>query len=248
MAALFNTFIYEPIYNALAFIVSVMPGGDVGVAIVLLTVFIKFILFPLSLSAVRTQAMMREIDPELKRIREEFKDNKEEVAKRTMALLKDKKVNPFASIFLILIQLPIILGLYFVFLSEGGGGGFDPSVLYSFIHLPESVSFMFLGSIDLTGKSISLAVLVAATQFYNARLMMPVTPQGDEGSLQHDLAKSMHLQMRYVFPVVMGVVAYVISAAIALYFLVSNLFQMFQELYVKRNQQTLQGAPGDENK
>lgn len=247
MAALFNTFIYEPIYNALAFIVSVIPGSDIGIAIILLTVLIKLVLFPLSLIAVRTQALMREIDPELKHIREEFKDNKEETARRTMALLKDKKVNPFASIFLILIQLPIILGLYFVFLSEGAGGGFDPAVLYSFIDLPRDASFMFLGFIDLTGKSVSLAVLVAATQFYNARLMMPTTPQGDAGSLQHDLAKSMHVQMRYVFPIVMGVVAYVISAAIALYFLVSNLFQLFQELYVKHNQRALKEKKIDEN-
>jgi len=236
MVGLFNTFIYEPIYNALAFIVSVVPAGDIGIAIILLTAIIKFALFPLSLKAVRTQALMREIDPELKRIRDELKDNKEELARQTMALFKDKKINPFASFFLILIQLPIILGLYFVFLNEGGAGGFDPNLIYSFISVPENVNFMFLGFVDLAGKSISLAVLVAITQFINARLMMPVAPQGEEGSLQGDLAKSMHLQMRYVFPIVMGGIAYAISAAIALYFLVSNLFQLFQELYVKQTQ------------
>jgi len=233
MAGLFDTFIYEPMYNALAFLVAVIPGGDVGVAIILLTVLIKFALFPLSLAAVRTQALMREVDPELKRIRKEFENNKEELARRTMALLKEKRVNPLASVFLILIQIPIILGLYFVFRLEGAGGGFDPSVLYSFIALPGNASFMFLGLIDLTGKSASLAVIVAITQFINARLMMPNTPEGEAGSFQHDLAKSMHLQMRYVLPVVMGFVAYAISAAIALYFLISNLFQLFQELYVK---------------
>ena len=236
MADLFTSFIYEPIYNGLALIVTTIPGGDVGIAIVILTVLIKLALFPLSLVAVRTQVVMREIDPELKRIKKQFENNREELARRTMALLKEKKVNPFASIFLILIQIPIILGLYFVFRLEGAGGGFDPAVLYSFVSLPTNASFMFLGLIDLTGRNIFLAVVVAITQFYNARLMMPAAPQGKEGSLQHDLAKSMHLQMRYVLPIIMGLVAYFISAAIALYFLVSNLFQLFQELYVKRTQ------------
>lgn len=236
MSALFHSFIYEPIYNALAFLVAVIPGGDVGVAIIILTLGIKFALFPLSLAAVKTQASMRDIDPELKRIRKEFEHNKEESARQTMALLKEKKVNPFASIFLVLIQIPIILGLYFVFRLEGGGGGFDPTLLYAFTPFPSTASFVFLGLVNLTGQSLILAALVAATQFYAARLMVPA-PVGEEGSLSHDLAKSMHVQMRYVLPIVMGVVSYVISAAIALYFLISNLFQIFQELYVKRQRE-----------
>lgn len=230
---LFDSVIYNPLYNTLAFLVGVVPGGDVGVAIIALTLLIKVVLFPLSIVAIKTQVAMREIDPELKALKKEYKDDREALAKKTMALLKDKKVNPFASIFLILIQLPIIFGLYFVFLSEAGGASFDIARLYSFVVNPEVVSFSFLGVIDLTGRNILLALIVAVTQFINARLMMPTAPQGEEGSMQHDLAKSMHIQMRYVFPIIMGAVAYAISAAIALYFVVSNLFALFQELYVK---------------
>lgn len=235
MKELFDTLIYEPIYNALAFIVNIVPGGDIGIAIIILTLLIKFALFPLSLAAVRSQAAMQEIDPELKRIRKKFENDREESAKRTMALLKEKKVNPFVSIFLVLIQLPVILGLYFVFALEGAGGGFDPGLLYPFIPLPDSPSFIFLGSVDLAAPSMALAALVAISQFVNARIMQLPPPSGEAGTLSHDLSKSLQLQMKYVFPVVMGFVAYVISAAIALYFLVSNLFQLFQELYVKHN-------------
>lgn len=234
ISSLFNVIIYEPIYNALAALVSFVPGGDVGIAIIILTLIIKLILFPLSLKALRTQAAMRDIDPELKKIKKDYENNKEEQAKRTMALLKEKKVNPFASIFLVLIQLPIIFGLYFVFRLEGAGASFDPNLLYPFIANPEMVSFVFLGLITLTGQNITLAVLVAITQYINAQLMQIPEPQGKAGSLQHDLTKSMHVQMRYVLPLVMGFVAYFISAAIALYFLVSNLFQLFQEIYIRR--------------
>lgn len=234
LGELFNTFIYDPIYNSLAFLVSIVPGGDVGVAIILLTVAIKLFLFPLSLVAIKTQLVMREIDPELKRLRKDLKEKPEELAKKTLTLFKENKINPFASIFLILIQLPVIVGLYFVFLHEGSGAGFDPALLYSFITAPTPVSFSFLGLIDLTGRSAVLAVLVAISQFAVSRMMMPNAP-GNDGtqSFQNDLARSMHVQMRYVFPFVMGGIAYAISAAVALYFLVSNVFALGQEIYVR---------------
>ncbi|PIR85073.1 hypothetical protein COU15_02775 [Candidatus Kaiserbacteria bacterium CG10_big_fil_rev_8_21_14_0_10_45_20] len=231
---LFSTFIYQPIYNALVFLVGVVPGGDVGIAIIILTILIKLILFPLSKKAIQTQIVMREIDPELKQLREDFKDNKEELARKTMALFKDKKINPFASIFLILIQLPIIFGLYFVFFNEGKDGGFDGSLLYNFISIPEVFSFSFMGIIELTGKSIVLALIVAITQYYIARLMSPKAPETKGTSLKDDFQRSMHLQMRYVFPVIIGLVAYFISAAVALYLAVSNLFALGQEIMVKR--------------
>jgi YidC/Oxa1 family membrane protein insertase len=238
MQNLFSTVIYDPIYNALAFLVGVVPGGDIGIAIIILTIVIRLILYPLSAKAVKTQIAMREIDPELKRLREELKDSREELARKTMALFKQRKVNPFASIFLILIQLPIIIGLYFVFLHEGQGLGFDPEVLYAFISVPTEASPLFLGLVDLTGKSIVLAVIVGMTQFINARVMMPAQPPSKGASFGEDFQRSMQLQMRYVFPVVIGVIAYFISAAVALYFLTSNLFSLAQELWIKRHRTT----------
>lgn len=238
MASLFHTAVYQPIYNALAFIIGIVPGGDVGVAIIIITLLVRFVLFPLSLTAIKTQISMRAIDPELKALRVELKDNKEELARRTMALFKENNINPFASFLLIFIQLPIIIGLYTVLRSETKIVSFDPSVLYSFVHVPTHASLLFLNVIDLAGKSILLAVAVAATQFIYARLMTPALAtkdtSGKQASFQDDLTKSMHLQMRYVFPIVMGAVAYFASSAIALYFLVGNLFSVGQELFVRR--------------
>lgn len=232
----FHSVIYLPIYNALAFLVGAIPGADVGIAIVILTILIKLALFPLSFVSIKTQIVMREINPKLKKLQKELKDNREELAKKTMELFKENKVNPFSSILLVIVQIPIVLGLYFVFLGEGSGAGFDPSLLYSFIQLPTDASFSFLGIFNLTGRSIVLATLVGITQFFVSRLMMPKVPENPDGeqTFANDLAKSMHIQMRYVFPFVIGIIAYVISGAIALYFLVSNLFALGQELYVKK--------------
>lgn len=237
MAAFFHSAVYQPIYNALAFLISAVPGGDVGVAIVLLTVVVRLVLFPLSMSAIRTQMSMRRIEPALRALREKFKDKKDELARQTMQLFKDNKINPFSSFLFILVQLPIIIGLYLVLEHETKVVSFDPSILYSFVQVPAHASLTFLGILDLTGKSMLLALIVAVTQYIYSKLMSPPPPKKEQGkvaSFQDDLARSMHIQMRYVFPVVIGVVAYVASAAIALYFVVSNLFSIGQELAVRR--------------
>lgn len=235
--SLFHQFVFQPIYNTLALLISVIPGGDVGFAIIAITLLVRLVLFPLSVSAIKTQIAMRGIEPELKTLREKLKDNKEELARQTMAIFKVNKINPFASFFFILLQFPIIIGLYAVLTSESKFVSFDPAVLYSFVQAPAEASLVFLGFIDLAEKSIILALIVAITQYIYARLMVLPQPEKKEGgkpSFQEDFAKSMNLQMRYVFPVLLGVIAYATSAAIALYFVVSNLFSIGQELAIRR--------------
>lgn len=225
----FTNFIYIPIYNALAFLVSAIPGGDVGVAIILITIVVKVVLFPLAVKASHTQIAMRALEPELRALRERYKNNNQDLALKTLALYKEKKVNPFASILVVLIQLPVIFGLYWVIWKERSGI-FDTALLYSFVTPPDVVSFAFLGLIPIGVGSIGLAVLAGITQYYLSRLMMPTAPVSTGKSFQDDLATSMHLQMRYVFPVLLGVIAYVATAAIALYFITSNIFGIIQEL------------------
>lgn len=240
MAALFHTAIYEPIYNALAFIVSVVPGGDIGIGIIVITIIVRIILFPLSLSAIKSQIAMKRIDPALKEIREKYKDDKEAVGRKTMELFKENKINPLAGFLLILIQLPVIIGLYTVLQAEAKQVSFDPSFLYPFVHVPAQTSLLFLGILDLAGKSLLLAVIVAITQFIYARLLAPAktatAPKSPDKkpSFQEDFASSMQLQMQYVFPLLIGGIAYFTSSAIALYFVASNVFSILQELVVQK--------------
>ena len=235
ISELFDAFIYDPLYNALAFIVGVIPGGDIGIAIVLLTVLVRILLFPISAGATRTQMEMQELNPQLTELKEKLKNNREELAKKTMELFKERKVNPFASIILVLIQIPIILGLYFVFRNEGVAGSFDPTLLYSFVSLPAEVSSLFLGLIDLTEKSLVLAVLVGVSQLFYSLLTVPAAPPKPTGnSFRDDMARSMNIQMRYVLPVVFGFIAYAISAAVALYFVASNIFGIVQTYAMKK--------------
>ncbi|MFT5280795.1 MAG: YidC/Oxa1 family membrane protein insertase [Flavobacteriaceae bacterium] len=240
MIALWNTLFYDPIYNTLVFFIDVIPGGMVALAVILLTVLIKFILSPLTRKAIVSQVRLKTLQPELKRINELYKDNKEEKAKKTFELYKERKINPFSGCLPILIQIPIIFGLYYVFLR---GLDFSPDTLYSFISIPTDVSFQFLGLGDIREKSIIWALLAGASQFlhtYHSVSMKSskedVKDRSVQGkpSFQEQLGETMKVQMKYILPLFIAVVAYQISAAIAIYWTVSNLFALAQEYSIRK--------------
>ena len=238
MASFFHTIIFEPLYNGLVFLIDITPFADVGIAVIIFTCIVKLLLFPLSKKAVKTQMAMKAIEPETEKIKNQFKNNREELARQTMALYKKHQVNPFSSFAVILIQIPIILGLYYVFF-KGGLPTINTDWLYSFVAAPDKVNMIFLGLLDISKKSIFLALLAGVSQFFQAKLAMPpIKPRGAEPDFKADLARSMGLQMRYIFPIVVVFIAYSISGAIALYWTTSNIFAIGQELIIRRQLKT----------
>jgi YidC/Oxa1 family membrane protein insertase len=225
----FSTIFYIPLYNALILCINFLSWHNAGLAVIILTIIIRFILFPLSRSAIKTQLQMKQIEPELKKIRDTVKD-KQEQARLTMQVYKERGVNPFSSVLLLLIQLPILIALYQVFRS--GLPKIDPTILYSFVAAPASVSMNFLG-ISLLGSSIVLAVFAVITQFFQLQLALPKVEKSQERSFQSDLAYSMNTQMKYVFPLILFPVAY-ISPVVGLYLTASNIFMILQEIFVRR--------------
>ena len=224
--------LYKPLLNILAFFVSVIPGGDLGVAVIILTLLVKTALFPLSQRSIESQAKMNLLAPELKKIKESGL-SKEEQAKKTFELYKTHKTNPFSGCLLVLIQIPIIFALYGVFLK---GLSFDTNSLYSFIHTPANISMNFLGLFNI-GKThiLVLAILAGVSQFFQAYYMPKPPVSGDNsGSFQDNFAKSMNTQMKYVFPFVVAFIAYSLSGAVALYWITSNIFAVGQQIYAKK--------------
>ena len=243
IADLFNTLFYEPLYNGLIFLISVIPSADVGIAIVVLTVAVKFLILPLSHKSVKSQAKIRHIDPEVREVKEKYKKDKQEQARKVMELYKKHGVNPFSGCFLLLVQFPIILALYWVFFK--GLGDFNTEILYSFVELPLDINTKFLGLIDVLGKSLLLAIFAGITQYYQIKLSMPPKPANDEKknngemSFKDEFAKNMSMQMRYVLPGFVFFIAYTISAAVALYWIVNNLFSIIHELVVRKKAKEL---------
>ena len=227
------TLVYQPLENIMAFLVHILPGASVGLAIIIVTVTVKIVLFPLTLKSTRVQRKMREIQPEITAIKERYPEDRAEQSKQTIELYQKHQVNPFSGCFPTLIQIPIIFGLYFVFWK---GLQFDQTILYSFVSMPVNPNYLFLGIFPLFGKSIILSLLAGVTQYFQISLAMPKIDEKpkDKPSFQDDFARSMQLQMRYLFPVMMGFFAYATSSAVALYWLTSNCVSILQELYVQR--------------
>ncbi len=235
----FFTIFYQPIYNTLVFLIDIIPGGNVGVAIIILTIAVRAVLLPLSHKSVVSQGKMRAIAPHVEKLKEQYKDNKQEQARKTMALYKEHGINPFSGLLLVLLQLPIIFALYFVFFK--GLPNLNTEILYSFISAPATTSMVFFG-IMLSKKSIILALLAAITQYYQIKLSIPPMAPAEKGakpSFKDDFARSFNLQIRYILPVVVFGISYSISAAVALYWATSNLFSIGHELYVKRKAQSI---------
>lgn len=238
MSFIFHTFFYEPLYNGLVFLMDLLPWIDVGTAVILFTIIVKFILFPLSKTAIVTQLKMKQLEEPLNKIKEKFKNSREEQTRAIMSFYKENKVNPFSTFAVMLIQIPIILGLYWVF-YKGGFPDINTSILYSFVKAPAAadIDMNFLGLVNIGGKSAVLALIVGITQFFQMRFSVPPPPPKKEGaiSFKDELARNMGVQMRYVFPFVAAFFAWSISGAIALYWTTSNLFAIAQELYIRKH-------------
>ncbi len=229
MSYLWNTLLYKPFVNVLAILVAIIPGGDMGLAIIILTLLVKAILYPLSQKSIESQAKMNALAPKINEIKASGA-SKEEQARMTFDLYKKNGTNPFSGCLLILIQIPIIFALYFVFYN---GIKFDGDLLYSFVKVPEQVNMIFLGFIDLSGKSIILAILAGVSQYFQAHYMpKPAPSQGNDFAASFQ--KSMQMQMKYFFPIVVAFIAYTISGAIALYWIVSNAFAIGQQIYASK--------------
>jgi YidC/Oxa1 family membrane protein insertase len=237
MSQIFNQFLVIPLYNVLVLILDYVPLADLGFSVILLTIIVRLILFPLSKSAIKTQLKMKDIQKPLEEIKIKYKGDQQKMAIETMKFYKDNDIKPFSGILLLFIQLPIIFALYFVFLKEGLPQ-IDLTLLYSFVSAPEFVNPKFLGIFDLASKSITLALLAGLTQFIQARLMFKKANQtpsvSKENSFQNDLMKSMQIQMQYVLPGLMIAFSYSLGAVVALYFTTSNIFSILQELYLKK--------------
>jgi YidC/Oxa1 family membrane protein insertase len=234
MKELFHAYVYTPLYNTLIGILDIGPWVDMGIAVIVLTILVKTLLYPFSLKAARTQRLMKELEVPMKELREKYKDDRETQGRKLLELYKERGVNPFSGFLTLFIQLPVILGLYFVFLKSGLPN-VDTSLLYSFVPAPQDVQMYFLGLIDMAGKSAPLAVLAGITQYFQAHFALPApAPRTENATFQEDFARSMHLQMKYVLPLVIVGVAYVASAAVALYWITSNIFAIGQEIRVKR--------------
>lgn len=234
LSQIWNTFLYEPFLNALAFLVGIAPNENMGLAVIALTILVKLVLWPISQKSIEGQNKMNKLAPEIEKIKKSGL-SREEQAKKTFELYREHKTNPFSGCLLVLLQIPVIFALYKVFLN---GVSFNEELLYSFIKIPENVNTIFLGFLDISQKSLPLALFAGLTQYVQAMLMPKPKENKDKKNLsfQESLAYSMQIQMKFVFPVLITFISYTISGAMALYWAVSNIFTIFQQIHADKKQ------------
>lgn len=219
ITSIFNTLFYEPILKALTIIQDIIPGHDFGWAIIILTILIRVLLWPLASRSIRSQKALQELQPEMNAIKEKYKDKKEKQAQAMMELYKNKNINPASGCLPVLIQLPILIALYYALMAG--------------LKLHDgNTNFLFLGILDLTKKSFALGILTGILQYYQTKMIMfsnPKTAQNAAKNSAEDFSQIMNKQMLYVMPVVLAFTALSLPAGIALYLVITTAFSIVQQ-------------------
>lgn len=233
---IYNEGIFRPLFNLLVAITDWLPGHSVGWAIIIVTLLVRLILLPAFLHQAkqmnRNQSKMSSLQKEIKKIQEQHKDDKAKRAEATMQLYKQSGINPASGCLPLLIQLPILIGLYRVFFI-----GLKPETyhyLYSFVPAPSALQSWFLG-VDLSRPSLLLGIIAGVSQYVFMRYFSspaPASPTGsDEGA---KVAQAMQKNMTYVFPVMTIIIALQLPAALPLYWIATTVFGIIQQYIVKR--------------
>lgn len=241
MLDILKTIIYFPLLNALVFLYNYIP--DIGVVIILLTLLTRIILAPSHHKSIKSQQAMTSLQPKLNELREKFKDDKEAQAREMMNLYKENKVNPFSSCLPLLIQLPILIGLFYVFRD---GLNNHLSGIYSFVHAPETINPLFLNLIDLSKMPVTggawymlngqwylpglvLALITGLAQFWQSKLMAP------KKTANQDFTQSYMTTMTvYFMPLMITYIAFRFPTGLSLYWVITALFAVAQHYYMLR--------------
>ena len=168
---------------------------------------------------------MVKIQPEIKKIQKDLKDNKEEQAKALMAVYKKHKFNPFSGILLLLIQLPIFFALFKIFSKEISQSVFGNTI--------------FLGLIDLKSPNLTVAFLAAILQYWQGKLSMPSASNHSSEDKMADFGK----MMMYMGPAMTLIVLIKLPSALGLYWVVSTLFSVIQQIYINKKMQIQPSPP-----
>lgn len=221
--------LYQPLFNSLVFLYNIIPGNDFGLAIIFLTLAIRFVLYPLSRKALKSQTSLQKLQPQIQEIQKKYKDDKERQAKEVLALYQKEKINPFSGILVTFIQLPILIALYRVFAE-----GLNPkelSVLYNFITNPGQLNAMFLGLIDLSKANLIIAILAGLVQYWQTKMIIPKKIGGGKDG-KADLAHAMQKNMAYFFPIFTVVILMGLPSALGVYWITSGAFSIAQQYLI----------------
>jgi YidC/Oxa1 family membrane protein insertase len=228
MIDLFNTLLYQPVLNVLVYFYNVLPGNDIGLAIIALTILIKLILLPLSMQSIKSQKAMQEIQPKLEALKKELKDDKEKLAAETMKLYKSQKVNPLSSCLPLIIQFPFLIAVYQAF--RIGLTSEHLELIYPFVHNPGQINPTSFGLVNLAVPNIILAVLAGGAQFVQTKMLSTKKPEKKtKGSKDEGALASMNKSMLYFMPFMTIFIGTRLPGGLTLYWLLTTVLTVVQQ-------------------
>ena len=215
--------IFAPIENILHFVLETLHSltdmagvGSYGLAIILLTVIIKMILYPLTVKQVKSMKAMQDLSPKMKKIQEKYKDNPQVMQQKVGALYKEAGVNPLAGCLPLIIQMPILMGMYYA--------------LYNFTYpSPEAAQFLWLPSMSESDPLYILPVLSAFTTFLQQK--MTTTEMNQQMKV-----------MMVVMPLFIGWISLTFPSGLVLYWVTMNVVQIAQQWWMYRGEDTKKEA------
>ena len=224
---LYQLFLYQPLLNLLIFFYDFIPGKDIGVAIIVLTILVRILLYPLSQKTLKSQKLLQEIQPKVEELKKKYADNKEMLASELMKVYSENKVNPFSSCLPLLIQLPIFIALYQTFQAGLTSSSFN--LLYPFIPSPGSISPVSFGFLDLSKAQPVLALLAGLAQYYQSKMMITKKQPAMAGSEDEKRLALMNKQMMYMMPVLTVVIGFSLPGGLTLYWLLTTVLMVLQQ-------------------
>ena len=239
-----ETIFVDPFLNLFIGIRNLIPGNDLGIAIIIITIIVRFILYPFASKQIKAQRAMQDLQPRINEIREKHKDDKEAQTKALMEFYKKNRINPLSSCLPLVVQIALIYPLFLVFRLAVSGAEFGER-LYPFIeHPPVPLDTMFVGLVDMaTPHNIVLALLAAGAQFVQSWMLMRRRKKEEQNKDQKkedkkdptQAATAISKNLMYLFPLMTGYFAYQFPAGLALYWLASTLFAIIQQWIIMRS-------------
>lgn len=227
MIGLYNLVFYQPIFNLLVWLYNIIPGHDIGLAIIVLTLLVRLVLLPFTMQSLKSQKALQALQPKIQELKEKYKGEKDKLAKATMELYSKEKVNPMASCLPLIVQLPIFIALYQVLMA--GLAGQKMELLYSFVARPDSIHSMFLGFLDLSKPQIALAILAGLTQYWQTKSLTHTKQPKVPGAKDEAMLSMMNKQMLYFMPIMTVFIGASLPGGLALYWLATNVLTVAQQ-------------------
>lgn len=242
MGNIFNTILIAPLVNALFFIYGIIPGHDFGLSIIIFTVIIRLLLWPLAGKQLHSQKKMQALQGDIAKVRAKAAGDKQKESAMLMELYKEKEVNPFSACLPTLLQFPVLIAMFVVFKKATGSIGDINTILYEPVKnlayikqvLAGQVPFStnLFGIVNMAKPSAVLAIIAGITQYIQVKMITPKKQKTDTKDPQAQMTSLMN----YTFPALTVFIAWSLPSALPTYWITTNLVAILQQWLIMRKE------------